>query len=91
MVFNAAFVPVSLKFSKLVLVSHISSWKIKLIWLLYPETANRHLEDIDRVYRDNPGLVFVFRKKDLVQVERPQKFIAESSHGLNKGPKPDTV
>lgn len=91
MAFNAAFVPVSSNFSKLVPVSHIFSRKIKLIWLLYPETANRHLEDIDRIYRDNPGLVFVFRKKDLVQVGRPQRFIAESSHVLDKGSKPNTV
>jgi len=64
---------------------------VPLIWLFYPETSNRHLEDIDRIYRDNPGLVFVFRKKDLVQVERPQRFIAESSHVLDKGSKPNTV
>ncbi|KAF8631640.1 hypothetical protein AX17_005042 [Amanita inopinata Kibby_2008] len=48
---------------------------VPLIWLVYPETANRHLEDIDRVYRENKGMIFVFRKKEVIQVERPQRFI----------------
>ncbi|RDB21956.1 Sugar transporter STL1 [Hypsizygus marmoreus] len=48
---------------------------VPLIWLVYPETANRHLEDIDRLYRENKSMVFVFRNKDATQVERPQRFI----------------
>lgn len=54
---------------------------VPLIWLLYPETANRHLEDIDKVYCDNPGMIFVHQKREVIQIERPQSFIdAESSH-----------
>ncbi|KAE9394052.1 general substrate transporter [Gymnopus androsaceus JB14] len=48
---------------------------VPLIWLFYPETANRHLEDIDRLYRENPGLVFVLKCKEAYQTERPQRYI----------------
>ncbi|KAH6903866.1 hexose carrier protein [Coprinopsis sp. MPI-PUGE-AT-0042] len=48
---------------------------IPIIWLLYPETANRHLEDIDRLYRENSGLTIVVKNKEAIQVERPQRFI----------------
>ncbi|KAG6889462.1 hypothetical protein C0995_000989 [Termitomyces sp. Mi166 len=48
---------------------------VPLVWLVYPETANRHLEDIDKLYRDNSSLIFVYRNKEATQVERPQRFI----------------
>ncbi|KAF5391090.1 hypothetical protein D9757_003158 [Collybiopsis confluens] len=48
---------------------------VPLIWLFYPETANRHLEDIDRLYRENPDLVFVLKHKEAYQMARPQRFI----------------
>jgi len=48
---------------------------VPLIWLVYPETANRQLEDIDKLYREDRVTIFVFRNKDAIQVERPQRFI----------------
>ena len=42
---------------------------------MYPETANRHLEDIDALYREDKSMIWVFRNKDAIQVERPQRFI----------------
>ncbi|KAJ7915599.1 general substrate transporter [Mycena leptocephala] len=48
---------------------------IPVVWLLYPETANRHLEDIDRLYRDNSTMVLVFRNQEAIQLERPQRFV----------------
>ncbi|KAF9467574.1 general substrate transporter [Collybia nuda] len=48
---------------------------VPLIWLVYPETANRHLEDIDRLYRENKSMIFVYNNKEATQVERPQRFI----------------
>jgi len=48
---------------------------VPLIWLVYPETANRHLEDIDRLYRENKSRIFVYNNKEATQVERPQRFI----------------
>lgn len=49
---------------------------VPLVWLFYPETANRHLEDIDKLYQENSSMVFVFNNKEAIQVERPQRFIA---------------
>lgn len=48
---------------------------LKLVWLVYPETANRQLEDIDRLYREDKSMIFVFRNKEATQVQRPQRFI----------------
>lgn len=42
---------------------------------MYPETANRQLEDIDKLYREDNLKIFVFRNKEAIQVERPQRFI----------------
>lgn len=67
----------------------LTTFVIQLIWLVYPETANRHLEDIDKLYRENSSMVFVFRHKEATQVERPQKFIDADeerlaiTHGTN--------
>ncbi|KAI4524662.1 general substrate transporter [Schizophyllum commune Loenen D] len=48
---------------------------VPLIWLVYPETSNRHLEDIDRLYRENQGMVFVFRNKDATSMQRPAHYV----------------
>lgn len=56
---------------------------VPLIWLVYPETSNRHLEDIDRLYRENKSMVFVFRNKEATQVKRPQRFIDVDEERLN--------
>lgn len=47
-----------------------------MIYFLYPETSNRHLEDIDRLYRENEGMVFVFRNKEAIQTQRPERYEA---------------
>ncbi|TFK23886.1 hexose carrier protein [Coprinopsis marcescibilis] len=48
---------------------------IPVVWLIYPETANRHLEDIDTLYRENNTMFIVVRNKEATQVERPQRFV----------------
>lgn len=48
---------------------------IKLIWLFYPETANRQLEDIDQLYQEQKSMVFVIANKEAIQVHRPERFI----------------
>ncbi|ESK83955.1 hexose carrier protein [Moniliophthora roreri MCA 2997] len=48
---------------------------IPIVWLFYPETANRHLEDIDKLYRENQGMVVVIGNKEAIQTERPRRFI----------------
>lgn len=48
---------------------------IPILYLFYPETSNRRLEDIDIVFKE--GLRFwVFRDREAVQVQRPERFIA---------------
>ena len=51
---------------------------------MYPETANRQLEDIDTLYRDEGSMIFVFRNKDAIQVERPQRFIDADQERIEK-------
>lgn len=47
---------------------------IPIIYMFYPETANRKLEDMDKTF--NEGLqAFVFLDKDAVSVRRPQRFV----------------
>ncbi|KAL0066950.1 hypothetical protein AAF712_005939 [Marasmius tenuissimus] len=48
---------------------------VPLVWVFYPETSNRHLEDIDRMYRENQGMVFVIGNKEATQTQRPQRFV----------------
>jgi hypothetical protein len=47
---------------------------IPTTYFLYPETANRTLEDIDRFFETGPG-IFVHRNKLAVQLHRPAEFI----------------
>ncbi|KAF9888547.1 hypothetical protein FE257_008478 [Aspergillus nanangensis] len=45
-----------------------------VIYLLYPETANRNLEDMDAYYRSNPPLL-VIGDPDATSAKRPLKYI----------------
>ncbi|KAL8998737.1 MAG: hypothetical protein Q9169_002292 [Polycauliona sp. 2 TL-2023] len=47
---------------------------VPIVYLFYPETADRTLEDIDRLFRDEPS-IFVFRDKDAISEKRPLKYI----------------
>ena len=47
---------------------------IPITYFLYPETANRTLEDIDRFFETKPGLL-IHRNKLAVQLHRPVEFI----------------
>lgn len=49
---------------------------VPIVYLFYPETANRSLEDIDRFFEMKPG-VFVFRNKIATQLARPEAFAEE--------------
>ncbi|KAI0391645.1 sugar transporter [Xylariaceae sp. FL0594] len=51
----------------------INAVALPVIWALFPETANRTLEDLDAYYREKPPLL-VFRDKDAISVKRPRKF-----------------
>lgn len=45
-----------------------------IVYLFYPETADRTLEDIDRLFRENSN-VFVFTDKDAISSKRPLAYI----------------
>ncbi|KAI8315668.1 putative MFS sugar transporter [Colletotrichum sp. SAR11_59] len=47
---------------------------LPVIYLFYPETANRTLEDLDEYYRNNPPLI-VIGDKDAIGTKRPQKYV----------------
>ncbi|EAT87169.2 hypothetical protein SNOG_04778 [Parastagonospora nodorum SN15] len=47
---------------------------IPITYFIYPETANRTLEDIDRFFEGEPGLL-IHRNKLAVQLHRPAAFI----------------
>jgi hypothetical protein len=47
---------------------------IPITYFLYPETANRTLEDIDRFFETKPG-VFIHKNRLAVQLHRPDEFI----------------
>lgn len=45
-----------------------------VVYLFYPETANRTLEDMDQIFINNKS-ISVHRNKDATQSRRPQLFI----------------
>ncbi|BCR89364.1 uncharacterized protein ACHE_50562S [Aspergillus chevalieri] len=63
---------------------------LPVIYLFYPETANRSLEDIDAYYRFNPSL-FVIRDPDAICTKRPQKYIQHESEEVQKNAKQGTL
>lgn len=49
---------------------------LPIVYFLYPETAGRSLEDMDRYFQGNPS-VLVFRDKDATGKRRPQRWADE--------------
>ncbi|KAK1706602.1 uncharacterized protein BDZ83DRAFT_543751, partial [Colletotrichum acutatum] len=47
---------------------------LPVIYLFYPETANRTLEDLDEYYRNDPPLI-VIGDKDAIASKRPKKYV----------------
>ncbi|KAI9861131.1 MAG: hypothetical protein M1824_002629 [Vezdaea acicularis] len=47
---------------------------VPIIYLFYPETSDRTLEDMDRLFRENHS-IFVFRDKDAISPHRPANYI----------------
>lgn len=70
-------------------------WKFYIVWtilnasfvpvmyLFYPETAGRSLEDIDKYYQGNPPLL-VFRDKEATSNQRPQKQIEYEAEEIRR-------
>ncbi|KAJ9193238.1 hypothetical protein DTO164E3_6844 [Paecilomyces variotii] len=63
---------------------------IPIVYLFYPETANRTLEDIDRYFESNPGLVVAWDKV-ATQLHRPEQYIQMDEEIKHWGAKGDNV
>lgn len=67
---------------------------VPITYLFYPETANRSLEDIDRFFGDNHGIL-VFNNKIATQLHRPAIYeeadqeIAARNRKLDDAQEPD--
>jgi hypothetical protein len=56
---------------------------LPIIYLCYPETASRTLEDLDAYFRSDPSL-FVFRDKDAISSTRPLKYIERENEEVHR-------
>ncbi|KAJ5397008.1 hypothetical protein N7509_005121 [Penicillium cosmopolitanum] len=56
---------------------------LPIIYFLYPETANRSLEDIDAYYRTKPSLVVV-GDRDAISRGRPQRYIDHEEEEIKR-------
>ncbi|KAM0199203.1 hypothetical protein ACHAPA_012311 [Fusarium lateritium] len=54
-----------------------------VIYFIYPETANRTLEDLDEYYRNNPSLI-VTQDSDAICSKRPLKYVEKEKTHLRR-------
>ncbi len=53
------------------------------VYLFYPETAGRTLEDLDRYFAGDAPLL-VFRDKEVISSVRPQKYIENEKEEVRR-------
>jgi MFS family permease len=56
---------------------------IPIIYFLYPETANRSLEDMDDYFRGNPSVI-VTKEFDAISQRRPERFVERERAALER-------
>ncbi|KAJ0335802.1 hypothetical protein COL922a_008759 [Colletotrichum nupharicola] len=56
---------------------------VPIVYLFYPETADRTLEDVDRFFAENHE-VLVFRNPDATSSKRPLKYVAQEEDQIAK-------
>lgn len=56
---------------------------VPTIYLFYPETADRTLEDVERFFRENHD-IFVFRHKDGTSVKRPLAYVVDAESRVHE-------
>lgn len=56
---------------------------VPIVYLFYPETADRSLEDIDRLFRENSS-IFVFKDKDAISSKRPLAYIEDEEREVRR-------
>ncbi|KAG9546828.1 hypothetical protein KCU79_g15746, partial [Aureobasidium melanogenum] len=54
-----------------------------IVYALYPETADRTLEDMDRFFRENHDPL-VFRHKDAISTKRPLAYIEHEQEEIRR-------
>lgn len=63
---------------------------VPIVYLFYPETAGRTLEDIDRMYRENPKLL-VFRDKSITSSKRPEEYVQHEQEQVRRNSSVDAA
>jgi len=63
---------------------------LPIIYLCYPETSSRTLEDLDAYFRSDPSL-FVFRDQDAISSTRPLKYIERENEEVHRVEEQDVV
>ena len=56
---------------------------VPIVYLFYPETADRKLEDIDRLFRENQNIL-IFRDKDAIASKRPAAYIQHEQREIRR-------
>lgn len=56
---------------------------VPVVYLFYPETADRALEDVERFFRECHN-IFVFRHKDATSIKRPQTYIVDAESRIQE-------
>ena len=56
---------------------------VPVVYLFYPETADRALEDMERFFRENHD-IFVFKYKDGTSVKRPQTYVVDAESRIQE-------
>ncbi|MCJ1450454.1 hypothetical protein MMC28_000785 [Mycoblastus sanguinarius] len=56
---------------------------VPIVYLFYPETADRTLEDVDRLFRENQN-IFVFTDKDAISQKRPLAYIEHEQQEVRR-------
>lgn len=54
-----------------------------IVYLFYPETADRTLEDVERFFRENHDIL-VFRHKEGTSVQRPHAYVVDAENRVYK-------
>lgn len=54
-----------------------------IVYFLYPETSQRSLEDIDRLFRDDQSIL-IFRNKDAIASRRPAAYVEHEQREVRR-------
>lgn len=58
---------------------------VPIIYFFYPETSDRRLEDIDRLFREN-GNIFVFTDSNAISAKRPLAYLEREDFDARMDP-----